>query len=142
MCNENSTTTRVRVVFDASSKTSSGVSLNDKLKIGPKIQDDIFIILLSFRKDNVVLTADISKMYRQILVKEEQQNLQRIIWRENETDPLMVYKLRTVTYGTGPASFLATRCLKQIALENEKPEISKIISRIFDPLGLIGPITN
>lgn len=129
MCNENSTTTRVRVVFDAS-KTSSGVSLNDKLKIGPKIQDDLFIILLRFRKDNVVLTADISKMYRQILVKEKQQNLQRIIWRENETDPLMVYKLKTVTYGTGPASFLATRCLKQIALENEKekPEISKIIS--------------
>ena len=46
---ESSTTTKLRVVFDASAKTSSGVSLNDSLLTGPRIQDEIFKILVRFR---------------------------------------------------------------------------------------------
>lgn len=36
--NENSSTTKLRVVFDASTKTESGISLNDVLQKGPAIQ--------------------------------------------------------------------------------------------------------
>ena len=36
---ETSKSTRLRVVFDASHRTSSGYSLNDSLMIGPTIQD-------------------------------------------------------------------------------------------------------
>ena len=32
-----STTTKLRVVFDGSAKSSSGISLNEKLMIGPRI---------------------------------------------------------------------------------------------------------
>ncbi|XP_011883833.1 PREDICTED: uncharacterized protein LOC105570983, partial [Vollenhovia emeryi] len=46
---DSSTTTRVRVVFDASAKTSSNVALNDVLRVGPVIQDDLLAILLRFR---------------------------------------------------------------------------------------------
>lgn len=39
-----SSTTKLRVVFDASRKSSSGSSLNDILMIGPTIQDDFFFV--------------------------------------------------------------------------------------------------
>lgn len=64
MTKETSTTTKLRVVFDASAKTNTGESLNDQLLIGPKIQEDISNILIQFRFHKYALTADVEKMYR------------------------------------------------------------------------------
>jgi hypothetical protein len=44
-----SSTTKIRVVFDASNKSSTGVSLNDLLLVGPTIQDTLFVHLIRFR---------------------------------------------------------------------------------------------
>lgn len=66
-----SSTTSVRVVFDGSVKSSSGLSLNDALMTRPTIQDDILTLLLRFRVYTYVLTGDIEKMYRQFLIKPE-----------------------------------------------------------------------
>ncbi|XP_062538645.1 uncharacterized protein LOC134206917 [Armigeres subalbatus] len=57
-----STTTKLSVVFDASCKTSSGVSLNDALIVGPVIQDDLISITLRFRLLSVAIVADVEKM--------------------------------------------------------------------------------
>ncbi|XP_054709120.1 uncharacterized protein LOC129218823 [Uloborus diversus] len=46
---ESSSTTKLRVVFDASAKSTSGLSLNDLLMTGPRIQQELFPILLRFR---------------------------------------------------------------------------------------------
>jgi len=43
--NEKSLTTKLRVVFDASTKTESGFSLNDVLQKGPSIQEELIHIL-------------------------------------------------------------------------------------------------
>ncbi|XP_062714757.1 uncharacterized protein LOC134291264 [Aedes albopictus] len=111
-----SSTTKCRVVFDASAKPSqNALSLNDVLKVGGTVQSDILDIVLRFRKHKYAFTADISKMYRQIVVAAMHQPLQRIFWRESPEQPLKVYQLTTVTYGTASAPFLATRCLVQLA---------------------------
>ena len=47
---EHSSTTKLRVVFDASAKTSTGLSLNDALMTGPTLQDDLFTIVTRFQK--------------------------------------------------------------------------------------------
>ncbi|KAI8116050.1 hypothetical protein CVS40_11816 [Lucilia cuprina] len=51
-----SSTTKFRVVFDGSAKTSTGVSLNDILMCGPNIQPNLSEILLRFRSFNIALT--------------------------------------------------------------------------------------
>ncbi|GFW40530.1 uncharacterized protein TNCV_4823701 [Trichonephila clavipes] len=58
---QESKTTPLRVVFNASSITTSGESLNSLQLNGGVIQRDIFSILLNFRAHKFVVTADIKK---------------------------------------------------------------------------------
>lgn len=110
-----STTTKLRVVFNASSKTNSGFSLNDLMKRGPNLQQDLFDLITKWRQYQVGLTADVEKMFRQINLNEQDQQYQRIIWRESPNEPIKEYQLTTVTYGTRAAPFLAMMTLKQLA---------------------------
>ncbi|UYV74763.1 hypothetical protein LAZ67_12000846 [Cordylochernes scorpioides] len=112
---EQSTTTKMRVVFDASAKSENNVSLNQFLHKGQKIQQDVFFILLRFRTYPVAITADIEKMYRQIRIHPEDADYQRILWRPSPEEPVVDYRLLTVTYGTTSAPFLAMRTLQQLA---------------------------
>jgi len=59
-----STSTKLRVVFDGSSASSNGISLNDILMTGPTVQPKFFSILLRFHTFEIALTADICKIYR------------------------------------------------------------------------------
>nr|XP_049464106.1 uncharacterized protein LOC120961248 [Anopheles coluzzii] len=110
-----STTTKVRVVFDGSAKTSTGYSLNDILCVGPIVQDELLDIVLRFRTYQIALVGDIAKMYRQILLHSDDRRLVRIFFRFSPQAPIQVYELNTVTYGLAPSSFLATRTLIQLA---------------------------
>ncbi|GFW39262.1 uncharacterized protein TNCV_1832481 [Trichonephila clavipes] len=56
-----SPTTKLRVVFDASCKTTNGTSLNSLLGVGPKLQRDIFEILLNFRILELYLQRTLKK---------------------------------------------------------------------------------
>ncbi|XP_033229546.1 uncharacterized protein LOC117181086 [Belonocnema kinseyi] len=130
---EGSTTTKLRVVFDGSAKTSSGLSLNEVQRVGPVVQNDLFPITLRFRQYPIVLSADIAQMYRQIKVTQSQQNLQRIVWRTDASKPIQHFRLTTVTYGTASAPFLASRALRQIGEENKEnyPSASQVVMRDF-----------
>ncbi|XP_065073868.1 uncharacterized protein LOC135697936 [Ochlerotatus camptorhynchus] len=128
-----STTTKLRVVFDASCKTSSGVSLNDALMVGPVVQDDLLSIQLRFRLHRIAVVADVEKMYRMILVYLLDQRLQCILWRNSPNEPIRIYQLTTVTYGTACAPYLATKCLQRLAeLESDKyPVAAKAMKNDF-----------
>lgn len=130
---ESSSTTKLRVVFNGSSKTSSALSLNDCLMVGPTIQPDLCSTILKFRKHTIGVTGDITKMYRQIEVHPDHRDLQRIWWRHSVDDPVKCYRLKTVTYGTTSAPFLAIRTLFQLANdeENDFPTASKILKQDF-----------
>ncbi|XP_045474991.1 uncharacterized protein LOC123680913 [Harmonia axyridis] len=110
--------TKIRVVFNASCASANGKSLNDLLLTGPKLQADIFTLLLRFRLHRYVFTADIRQMYRQILISPEQRDYQRIVWRFTKQEPLQYYRLNTVTYGVSSAPYLALRTLRQLASDD------------------------
>lgn len=110
---------KIRVVFDASCATNNGVSLNDCLHAGPKLQRDIAEIICRFRLHEYVFTTDIRMMFRQILIAEEDRRYQLIFWRESPELPLLLYQLNTVTYGMKSSPYLAIRALRQLAEDEE-----------------------
>ncbi|XP_062703548.1 uncharacterized protein LOC134286002 [Aedes albopictus] len=128
-----STTTKLRVVFDASCPTSSGLSLNNALMVGPTVQDDIISIVLRFRFHRIAIVADVEKMYRMVQQQLADRRLHKILWRDNQNEPIRVFQLNTVTYGTASAPYLATKCLKRLAeLDGNKfPEAAKILCKDF-----------
>lgn len=131
---QNALTTKLRVVFDGSCKTDTGISLNDTLMVGPTVQQDLFSIIMRFRTHKIAVHADIQKMYRMIQVNPSHRQFQKILWRNSPSDPLETYLLNTVTYGTASASFSAIRTLNQLTLDEEQffsPEIIATVRKDF-----------
>ncbi|XP_058449243.1 uncharacterized protein LOC131429209 [Malaya genurostris] len=128
-----SSTTKTRIVFDGSCKSNNHLSLNDVLLTGPTVQPTLLATVLNFRMHRYAMTADIEKMYRQILVHPEDRPLQQILWRQNESEAIKPYYLNTVTYGTSCAPFLATRTLNQLAEDDgdDFPLATPVVKRDF-----------
>ncbi|KAL0882691.1 hypothetical protein ABMA27_001114 [Loxostege sticticalis] len=127
------TTTKVRVVFNASEKNKKGISLNDTLMIGPTLQADLRHTVLRWRNHPIALIADVVKMYRQILVADDDVKYQRILWRDEPEEEIKEYELRTVTFGTASAPYLAVRALHQVAIDEgrEHPHAAENILNNF-----------
>ncbi|XP_075150802.1 uncharacterized protein LOC142224909 [Haematobia irritans] len=122
-------TTKLRVVFNASSPTSNKKSLNDILYPGPILQQDLVLQTLKWRLFKYVYNADITKMYRQILVDPSQTQYQRILFRKSPKDPIEDFELQTVTFGVNCAPFLAIRTLLQLAedVRHSHPLAAKVL---------------
>ena len=102
---EENTTTKTRIVFNASSSGKNQVSLNDKLLIGPKLQPSIVEILMRWRCKPVALVADIRKMYSMIEVEENDRNSLRFLWLEN--NQIKHYRHTVLAFGLRSAPYLA-----------------------------------
>ncbi|XP_034945021.1 uncharacterized protein [Chelonus insularis] len=113
---ESSTTTKLRVVFNGSCKTINGQPINELLHSGPKLQLDLFNILIWIRQHRYMFSTDIEKMYRQIQVHPEDWKLQQILWKDD--DKVITFQLTTVTYGLACAPYLALRSVLQL-IEDE-----------------------
>ncbi|XP_066596279.1 uncharacterized protein [Prorops nasuta] len=110
---------KLRVVFDASRRVYVDHCLNRYLYAGPTLQSELPLTLLQWRQHRFVFTADLVKMFRQIRVDSQDQELQRIVWAKGPNEPLIDYKFTTVTYGTACAPFLAICTLMQLAHEHK-----------------------
>ncbi|XP_026747883.1 uncharacterized protein LOC113508909 [Trichoplusia ni] len=127
-------TSKTRVVFDASAKGLNHVSLNDELLVGPQLQDDLRDIVMRSRLYRVCYASDIQKMYLQVLLhKQDADTYQRLLWREEASDPLKEYRMLRVTFGTASAPYLAVRTLHQVADDEGEnhPEATRVIKSDF-----------
>ena len=112
-----STTTKLRVVFDASCPSSSGLSLNDILFAGPTLHPNLDKILIKFRTYRVAVSADVGKMYREVILSQEDRQLHRFVWREQTDQPLSTYCMNRVTFGVRSSPYVAVRALQQASVD-------------------------
>ena len=128
-----SSTTKIRAVFDASARSSTGVSLNDTLLVGPTIHPPLVDILLRFRLHPVALTADISKMYRAVELADSDKDLHRYVWRSDPSESLKDYRMTRVTFGVSASSFAANMSVKQNAIDysHEYPIAAGVVKSSF-----------
>ena len=75
MHKESSTTSKVRAVFDASVTTSTGISLNSTLMVGPTVHPPLIDVLVRFRNHRTAMIADVSRMYRAVLLTDADKDL-------------------------------------------------------------------
>ncbi|XP_039310346.1 uncharacterized protein LOC120358842 [Solenopsis invicta] len=80
-----------------------------------------------------VIGADITMMYRQVLVEPSQRAYQRILWREDSSHCIDTYELNTVTYGMASSPFLAIKCLFSLADKHQEtyPKAATIIRKFM-----------
>lgn len=88
--------TKVRLVFDSSSKGHDGPSLNDYQEKGPNYINSLANVLAAWRWDAVAYAGDVHKMFNQVVVHPDDQIYHRFLWRKNKNEPPTVYQwLRT-----------------------------------------------
>jgi len=74
-------TTKLRIVFDASAKIDkASLSLNNCLEKGPNGIPHLFDILLKFQSHPIGLTADIEKVFHQIVIEPKDKDALRFLW--------------------------------------------------------------
>ena len=118
------TTTKLRVVFDASAKSKDGISLNEALYRGPVILPQLMGVLLRARNYPIIIASDVEKAFLQIGLCPKDREVTRFLWvkdldRPPEGSNLITYRFARVPFGIVSSPFLLAAVL-QHHLDEEK----------------------
>ena len=115
--NESSISTPCRVVFDASSKTPGGESLNGVLAKGQNRLVALQYLMIRFRSRWAAVTADISMAYNGTKLRPEHYKYQKYLWKEDllPENPTKVMYVATLIYGVKPSGQQCQVSLEKLA---------------------------
>ena len=115
--------TKLRIVFDSSAKTD-GISLNDLVDKRPCLLNYLTGILSRFRRYEIGIAGDISKMFLRVLHDPDDCKYHRFLWRTNEDEDPDIYQFNCVIFGNPASPFLASYVIKRIIKDYgiNKPE--------------------
>ena len=107
--------TKTRIVYDASAKTSSNnVSLNDCLETGPPLQNLIWNILVRSKFMPILLCGDIEKAFYQIRIREAWRAVLRFFWVGNlQATVRKILRFTRLVIGLTPSPFIFEATLKK-----------------------------
>ncbi|KAK5976726.1 hypothetical protein GCK32_020510 [Trichostrongylus colubriformis] len=129
---ESSATTKLRVVFDASSKRKDACSLNDCIYQGPTLLPELIGILLRARLHPLLLIADVEKAFHQIRLQHSQRDATHFLWLKDTSKPLSADSLRilrfTIPFGVNASPLLLAAAIK-LYLHREQCPVDAEISR-------------
>ncbi|GFQ82855.1 reverse transcriptase domain-containing protein [Trichonephila clavata] len=123
---QESLTTKMLIVFDASSHENGQLAHNECIWSGANLNPNIFHLIIYFRLNTIAITADIECAFLQISLRDEDRDAIRFLFPElepNKTDSykLQVYRFKHVMFG-----------VKICASSADK---------IYDPIGFLSPYT-
>lgn len=131
-------TTKIRPVFDASSKTKNSPSLNDCLEIGPNLIELIPSVLGRFRTGKIGVIADIKRAFLQIGICVDDRDYLKFFWCD-EQGSIKVYRHTRVVFGVTSSPFLLAgvinhhldETLKDVSQKEIVPETVKRLGKSF-----------
>ena len=114
---ESRITTKLRIVFDASSHERESRSLNECLFTGPNLNPDLLSILIKFRQHRVAMMADITKAFLQIGLNERDRDVLRFLWFKERPAPfedlkLAIMRMTRVPFGATASPFLLAATIR------------------------------
>ena len=120
--NPNSLTTPYRVVFDGSSITRSGSSINDIVAKGINSMNSMLELFIRFRSYIVAMHTDIKQMYNVIKLKPEHWRFQRYLWDLllNPNNEPMEKLIMTIIYGITSSGNQAICGLRKTAIGQQE----------------------
>ncbi|XP_055604397.1 uncharacterized protein LOC129752651 [Uranotaenia lowii] len=89
---------KIRIFCDAAAKVD-GVSLNSVLIKGPDLLLSLPRVLCGFREKKVAVCADIREMFHQVLIRDADVQVQRILWRDDPKLEPTVFLMKVATFG-------------------------------------------
>ena len=108
------------MVFDASAKFN-GLSLNDVIYQGPKLQRDFFDVLLRLRRFPVAIVCDIAEMYLRIVISPSSRPFHHFLWRDlDQSRPTDVYKFNSLVFGVNSCPYQEQFVSQKHARENKE----------------------
>ena len=128
-------TSKIRVVYDASSQVKNEAFLNDPLESDPCLLPLLFDILLRFTTEKIGLISDIKQAFLQIEISPEHRDYLRVLWYDDvcKSNPeLIILRFARVLFGLMCSPFLlngTVKCHLQKHLQNEN--IAKFIERLL-----------
>ena len=105
-------TTKVRVVYDASAKTrQSNKSLNDCLYRGPLLLQDLCGLLLRFRMNAIAIVADVEKAFLNIGLHQQDRDVTRFLWLKDPNnvpieENLEIFRFCRTPFGVASSPFI------------------------------------
>ncbi|GFU90604.1 reverse transcriptase domain-containing protein [Trichonephila clavipes] len=133
---QESRTTKMRIVFDASSHEDGQPSLNDCIWSGGNLSPNIFHLIISFRLNTIAITADIERAFLQISLRDEDRDAIRFLFQTlnpNQTDPykFQVYRFKRVMFGVNVSPFLLSATIKH-HIENYREQYPAATTEMLD----------
>ena len=110
--NPTKATTKVRVVYEASTKSKSeNKNLNESLYRGPVLLQNLTGILFRFRLNKIAMVADIEKVFLQIGLQDGARDVTRFFWLKDKNkleveNNDQVYRFCRVPFGIISSPFL------------------------------------
>ncbi|GFU08924.1 integrase catalytic domain-containing protein [Trichonephila clavipes] len=106
-----SLTTKLRLVFDASAHEEKQLSLNDCLFHGVNLNPNILDLLISFRSNKIAVLADVEKAFLQISLAPKDKDVVRFLIDDGENG-VQVYRFNRVLFGVNASPFLLAATIK------------------------------